>query len=248
MSAPVFLHGGGLHLGRARHDKACFAPFVEACYTSQRPLRILTVIHEQYQDDLRHYHGMLRRVGVEPEQVVVAVVSNDRPLSPADVVGVTGVFVCGGKTPDIHYALCQDITWLRTMRRENLPYCGFGAGAAIATQYAIVGGTLYHNPHDGQLLQVAPSGLSEGLSTVEVRPGLNLVPPLFQAVDVGASQSGSLLRVYHLVQTGALHSAAAIDEMTLMELSAGQLIVHGAGRVYEVRDISGKVEVSVFWH
>jgi cyanophycinase len=248
MSTPVFLHGGGLNLARALHDEACFRPFVEACHTPQRPLRVLMVIHESHQDDLKHYHAMLRRVGVQPEQIEVVVVSNERGMTPADVLGVTGVFVCGGKTPDIHYALCQDITWLRTLRRENLPYCGFGAGAAIATQYAIVGGSLYQNPHGGELVQVAPSTLSEGLSTVDVRPGLNLAPQLFQAVDVRASQAGALMRAYHLVQCGALHTVAAIDEMTLMELNAGQLIVHGAGRVYEVRDISGKVEVSVFWH
>jgi cyanophycinase len=241
MSAPVFLHGGG---SDPIADAACFGPFIEAVRRFAGVPRVALVLHQQHADDLEAYRAMLARGGLSAEWVTPVLVSGERQLSPADLQGMGGVFVAGGITPDVHYALCQDITWLRTVQRGNLPYCGTSAGAAIACRHAIVGG--WRTEHRGRTMQVMHPAGSEGLDLLDVRAGLGLVPPVFQAIDVHASQMGTVLRALHLVLGGEYHTVGAIDENTMVEFDAGNVVVHGAGHFYEVRRVEHDVIVNLF--
>lgn len=242
MSAGVFLHGGGGTDPSA--NQACFSPFVEECYRQGGAPKLVLVLHDQHADDLDAYRAMLVHGGAKPDHITPVMVSEERTLTGTDIVGASGVFIAGGTTPAIHYALCQDITWLRTLRRSSIPYCGTSAGAAIAAQHAIVGG--WKVQRKGRLMQVVHPAASEGIEELDVRGGLSVIPPVFQAVDVHASQTGTLARALALVETRALHTVAAIDEDTMVEFAAGELIVYGSGHLYEVRRIEHKIEVSIF--
>jgi len=242
MSASIFLHGGGGDDASA--NQMCFSPFVESAYRSNGNPKIVLVLHQNHESDLDSYRRMLIHGGAKPEHLTHVVVSDERTLVGMDINGAAGVFVAGGHTPDIHYALCQDITWLRTLKRENIPYCGTGAGAAIAGYYAVVGGYKLHRK--GRTVQIMPAAASEGAEMVDIRAGLGIIPTLFQAVDVHASQAGTLIRALHMVEQGQYHTIAAVDDDTTVEFAAGEVIVYGRGQMYEVRRIEYQVEVSIF--
>lgn len=242
MSAPIFLHGGGGDDPSA--NQMCFSPFVESCYRIGSIPKLVLVLHQQHEADLESYQKMLIHGGAKTEHITPVLVSEDRSLLSMDIVGASGVFVAGGHTPDIHYALCQDITWLRTLKRENIPYCGTSAGATIAAQHAIVGG--YKIRRKGRVVQMMHPAASEGIDVLDVRAGLNILPPLFQAVDIHASQAGTLARAIHMVEQGLYHTVAAIDEDTTVELGGGEVVIYGRGQMYEVRRIEYQVEVSIF--
>jgi len=132
MSASIFLHGGGGTDPSA--NQMCFSPFVETAYGTNGNPKIVLVLHQNYEAELDFYRNMLIHGGAKAEHITPVLVSEERTLLGMDIVGAAGVFVAGGHTPDVHFALCQDITWLRTLKRESIPYCGTGAGAAIAGQ------------------------------------------------------------------------------------------------------------------
>ena len=139
--------------------------------------------------------------------------------APRDLDGVAGVYVAGGWTPG--YADCC------TAVEISVPYAGFSAGAAIAAESAIVGGWRI----DGR--EVCQEDASEGLEDVVPRPGLGLVP---FAVDVHATQWGTLTRVAHAVAAGIVGEALAIDEHTCVEVRDGTITaVHGQGVAYRVQ-------------
>lgn len=242
MSASIFLHGGGGSDPVA--NQMCFSPFIETVYRVGGNPKIVLVLHQNHADDLESYCKMLMHGGAKTDHIAPVMVSEDRTLTSVDIMGASGVFVAGGHTPDIHYALCQDIAWLRTLKRENIPYFGTSAGATIAAQYAIVGG--YKLRRKGRTVQMMHPAASEGIELLDVRAGLNIISPVFQAIDTHASQAGTLARSIHMVEQQICHTIAALDEDTAIELSSGEIIVYGLGQMYEVRRVEYQVEVSIF--
>jgi cyanophycinase len=88
----------------------------------------------------------------------------------------------------------------------------------------------------GAPLAVCTEEAGEDLDLVEPRRGLGLVP---FAVDVHATQWGTLTRLVHAVALGLVAEGVAIDEGTCVEVpagaGAGELRVHGFGSAYRVR-------------
>lgn len=74
-------------------------------------------------------------------------------------------------------------------------------------------------------------GASEGLDILSVRLGLEVVEG---AVDVHASQWGTLLRLIHAVDLGLAPAGWAIDENTALVLGQGEPRIVGVGHVYRV--------------
>jgi cyanophycinase len=142
---------------------------------------------------------------------------------PQDLDGVRGVYVAGGVTPDYWARVC-DSEFGHALRGWDGAYCGYSAGAAIAAGEALVGGWKVGD------LEVCDADFAEGLEQVEVRPGLGRVD---FAVEVHASQWGTLTRLVHAVAEGLCGAGVAIDEHTCVEaLPTGELLVHGRGCAY----------------
>ena len=95
----------------------------------------------------------------------------------------------------------------RTGCRRDVVFGGFSAGAAIAGEWAIVGGWR----HGGR--DVCAEEAGEDLEQLTVRPGLGLVP---FAVDVHATQWGTVTRLIHAVRAGLAPEGWAVDEGTVL--------------------------------
>jgi cyanophycinase len=150
------------------------------------------------------------------------VVSADRRPAAADLEGAGGVYVAGGWTPGYQEVLCgTDFA----AALGDVPYAGFSAGAAVAATSALVGGWRLRG------VPVADEDAGEDLDELEVRPGLGLVP---FAVDVHATQWGTLTRLAHAVAGGLVAGGVAVDEHTCVEVRGSELTVHGLGSAYRV--------------
>ncbi|QAY74505.1 peptidase S51 [Agromyces protaetiae] len=147
---------------------------------------------------------------------------------------VDGVMVGGGLTPAYRDALEPHFGELRRLVAGGIPYLGFSAGASIAAEQAIVGGTRIGG------VEVAPEDNGEGLDEVQIAPGIGLVDI---PVDVHAAQWGSLSRVVAAVEAGLIPGALAIDERTVLVVGEGGLQVAGRGSVWRV--LPGEQGVSV---
>ena len=171
--------------------------------------------------DEERWAGGLRSAGAGDVSVVA--LAEGRPVRADDVAGAAGVYVCGGLTPLYAELLAGGgAGWLP----DDIPYAGFSAGAAIAARSAIVGGWRLGE------LAVSSDDASEDLDQVEPVPGLGLVP---FAVDVHASQWGTLTRLVHAVAAGVVDEGWAIDESTcVLPGDGGAVAVHGLGSAYHV--------------
>ena len=146
------------------------------------------------------------------------------------LAGAAGVFVGGGATPGYQQALAG---WRAP---ADLPFAGFSAGAAVAAARAIVGGWRLGGR------DVCAEEAGEELEELAVRDGLGLVP---FAVDVHATQWGTLTRLVHAVGAGLVEEGWAIDEGTVLVVDDGSVRVEGLGSAYRVAPRDGGVVVSV---
>lgn len=230
----VFLIGGG------RDEAGVLAshrPFAAAVSARGAP-PVAFLLDEGEDTDPGRWNAALAAAGAPGARTVV--VSPARPPVPADLDGAGGVFVAGGWTPGYQEAFARaGPGWAEALRAAELPYAGFSAGAAIAAAEAIVGG--WRVARDGGApLAVCAEVAGEDLELVPPRPGLGLVP---FAVDVHATQWGTLTRLVHAVALGLVAEGVAIDEGTCVEVPAGggsgELRVHGLGSAYRVQRRAG---------
>lgn len=222
---PVFLIGGGRGDDAVR---ASHAPFVEA--VAGRP--IVTLVLDQGDDsDVARWTSNLTLAGAADVRAVV--VSKQRPPTSDDLAGAGGVLVAGGWTPGYHEALVAAGTdWLR----PDIVYAGFSAGAAIAGRWAIVGGWRLGS------LAVCADEAGEDLEELTIHPGLGLVP---FAVDVHATQWGTLTRLTHAVRAGLAPDGWAIDEGTTLVYDGERVAVEGLGAAYHVSRSEGDLRLAV---
>ncbi len=167
------------------------------------------------------------------------------PVRPGEVLDVhrlgdaDGLLVCGGLTPGYADALvpvaAEIIAWLADGHR---PYCGFSAGAAIASRRAIVGGW-----RAGEM-PVCPEDAAEDLDQLTVMPGLGLTR---WSVDVHCAQWGTLPRLIEaVVGRQAAGTGLGIDENTVVSIEAdGRIAIAGTGRAWFVHRGGGRDQANV---
>jgi cyanophycinase len=205
-------------IGGGRDDaqvRASHTPFVEACGGGAIVAFAL--------EDPERWTSALRLAGADDVRCLAA------PPAADDLAGAAGVFVGGGWTPGYQEALAG---W----RAPDLPYAGFSAGAAVASARAIVGGWRLGER------AICAEEAGEDLDQLEIRDGLGLVP---FAVDVHATQWGTLTRLVHAVGAGLVGDGWAIDEGTVLVVDDGAMRVEGFGGAYRVARQKGQVVVSV---
>src|SRR3954449_4007774 len=204
----VFLIGGGRE---PDGNLASHAPFVRACGDGPIACLVLEL------DDAARFAGQLRDAGAAD---VLPVVIGE--ASPDVLNGVAGGYVGGGWTPGYADALAG---WADAVRAADVPYAGYSAGAAVASRSALVGGWRLGGR------EVCGEEAGEDLDELEVRPGLGLVD---FAVDVHASQWGTVTRLLHAVSSGLGREGVAVDEHTCLEVADDNWTIHGTGSVYRV--------------
>ncbi|HLM01078.1 MAG TPA: hypothetical protein VK400_08465, partial [Pyrinomonadaceae bacterium] len=106
---------------------------------------------------------------------------------------------------------------------------------------AIIGG--WRRKINNRVVEIADENAGEDLDFLDVRQGLGLVP---FAIDVHATQWGTLSRLVHAVDAKLAPEGWAIDENTMLEIEENGVCVSGAGSAYFVRRENEKITVDVF--
>ncbi|HYI25906.1 MAG TPA: Type 1 glutamine amidotransferase-like domain-containing protein, partial [Thermomicrobiales bacterium] len=191
------------------------------------------------QDDRDEYFARFQAAfaAVGFERLRPVYISPENLLRVADLDGVDALFVGGGPTPAYRDAIVPSAgAYIRERVAAGMPYGGFSAGSAISPGRGIVGGWKL-----GPFV-VCAEETSEDEEELAVRDGIGLVP---FAVDVHASQWGTVSRLMHTVRAGLVPEGIAIDEDTMIECIGGEVSVHGLGGVYRVRRVEGALRVDI---
>jgi len=178
------------------------------------------------------YRAML--VEVAPCEPVIERVREGESFDRAVLEDIDALLVAGGLTPAYLAAVMPIVDDIRELVTDGLPYLGFSAGAAIASELAIVGGWQIDD------IAVCPEEAAEELDAVTVAEGIGLVD---LAVEAHAAQWGTLTRLIAATEAGLVDGGVAIDEFTVLIVRDDELRVEGIGNVWRV--LAGETGVIV---
>jgi cyanophycinase len=220
MAGDIVLVGGGRDEAAA---SGIYTAFLDAC-TSNRPIVACVIVDEgDGQEVFERFANLLTAAGdCEPVPVLVP---PDRGFDVAALQGSDALLVCGGLTPSYAAALAPAAGAIRERLDAGRPYAGFSAGAAIASDRAVVGGWLV----DG--VPVCHEDCAEDLDELAVVEGLGLVP---FAVDVHCAQWGTLSRLVAAVCSGSVPAGIGLDENTALSVRDETAVVLGLGAAWVV--------------
>ena len=240
---PVYLIGGGW---LAETFPQTYGRFLDAA--AERDQRRIAIIvaaetNGDAPEQFFRFFKAFESVGLDSAEAFCLTVSAENPLTWEKLAEIkpTGVFVCGGLTPAYHAALCVEKSWLAYLTENQIPYCGFSAGASVSAEKAIIGG--WRRVTDGQTVEIANENAGEDLDLLQVCDGLGLVR---FAVDVHATQWGTLSRLVHAIDANFAEEGWAIDENTLLQIDGGKVQIFGAGNAYRINRENGCIRIKVF--
>ncbi|MGX5696586.1 Type 1 glutamine amidotransferase-like domain-containing protein [Agromyces soli] len=234
-TASVHLVGGG---ALTAADAPLYAPFVaeaaERARAAGRDLPRIAVIsvHPQAPAPAAVLVDVLRAAGAfDPH--VTAVRAGE--VAAAALAEVDGVVVGGGIVEEVRASLEPRFDELRRLVAAGVPYLGVSAGAMIAADRALGGGSRI----DGAL--VAPEDPADPGVELELDAGIGLVDV---SIDAHVAQRGMLSRLVAAVESGLVEGALGIDERTVLIVGARGLEVLGGGSVWRVLPADEGVLVS----
>jgi len=238
VSGPVHLVGGGWDPAAA---PAAYGPFLAdaAAIAGDHPPTIACVVLDEGDGAERFEqwaHSLVAVGHCRPRPVLVPIGSR---LDPASLGAANALLVGGGMTPGYADGLVPDAAEIRAWLADGpRPYCGFSAGAAVASAKAVVGGWRVGD------VPVCPEDTGEDLDQLTVVPGLGLTG---WSVDVHCAQWGTLPRLVEVVRTQvASGNGLGIDENTLVSFHpGGGFSVAGLGRAWMVHRGGGRGQATV---
>ena len=229
----IFLIGGGW---RDETFSQTYGRFLQAATRGSGERRVAIIVAEEtgansHEHFLRFFKAF-EAIGLNSAEAVEVIVSAEKFLTKEELreIKPTGVFVCGGLTPAYFDALCVDKNWLAYLTENKIPYCGFSAGASVASKNAIIGG--WRRELKNKSVQIADENAGEDLDLLDVRNALGLVN---FTVDVHATQWGTLSRLVHAIDAKLADEGWAIDENTMLEIDRENIQIFGAGNAYHLK-------------
>lgn len=235
----VHLIGGG---ATTSADAALHAPFVaEAAARAQAagrsvPRIAVISLHPDAAAKAAALGELLVEAGAGRELALqLTAASVDEPVTYRAVDDVDGIAVGGGIVEQVRAGLEPMFGELRRLVAGGVPYLGVSAGAMIAAEASLGGGTRIGG------VVVSPEDPSLPGEDLEIEQGIGLVDV---AIEVHTAQRGMLSRLVAAVESGLVAGGLAIDERTALIVGDGALRVEGAGSVWRVLPTDGGVLVS----
>lgn len=148
------------------------------------------------------------------------------PLDPEPLLTADGIFIGDGDPVALLSALEPVAVDIRRRISEGTPFFGFGAGAVVAAEAALVGGFEIGG------VAAAPGLTTDGDSEVRFSAGLGLVD---LPVVAAAAQLGRVGLAVACCEAGLASGVLALDEGTTLIVEEGALDLIGAGSLWQVR-------------
>ncbi len=235
----VHLVGGG---ATTVSDAALYAPFVaEAALRAraanrERPRIAVISLHPEAEEKAAALAELLAAAAGEAEIDVRAVAGRPgAPIGLTAIADVDGIAVGGGIVEEVRAGLEPVFGELRRLVAGGVPYLGVSAGAMIAAEGSLGGGSRIGG------VRVSPEEPDEPGEELEIEAGIGLVDV---AIEVHVAERGMLSRLVAAVESGLVAGGLGIDERTTLIVGDGGLRVEGSGSVWRVLPVDQGVLVS----
>ncbi|MDN4596143.1 Type 1 glutamine amidotransferase-like domain-containing protein [Leifsonia virtsii] len=233
--ASLHLIGGG---ATTLADAALHAPFLEeAALRAQRPRPRIAVIslHPEAEEKAAALGELLVGAATGSIDLQLSTGRPGQPIGLEAIADVDGIAVGGGVVEEVRAGLEPPFGELRRLVSAGVPYLGVSAGAMIAAEGSLGGGSRIGG------VVVSPEEPGEPGDELEIAAGIGLVDV---AIEAHVAQRGTLSRLVAAVEAGLITGALGIDERTALIVGEGRLRVEGAGSVWRVIRTDGGVLVS----
>ncbi|MEN0083882.1 MAG: Type 1 glutamine amidotransferase-like domain-containing protein [Leifsonia sp.] len=233
--ASLHLIGGG---ATTLADAALYAPFLEEAALRARPSRpriAVISLHPEAEEKAAALRELLVQAATGPIDVHLSTGRPGEPIGADAIADVDGIAVGGGIVEEVRAGLEPLFGELRRLVAAGVPYLGVSAGAMIAAEGSLGGGSRIGG------VVVSPEEPGEPGDELEVAAGIGLVDV---AIEAHVAQRGTLSRLVAAVEAGLITGALGIDERTALIVGEGRLRVEGAGSVWRVLRADGGVLVS----
>ncbi|MDR7113474.1 cyanophycinase-like exopeptidase [Microbacterium trichothecenolyticum] len=235
----MHLIGGG---ATTAADASLYAPFVaEAALQAAdagraRPRIAVISLHPEAEEKAAALGELLIEAGTGSAiELHLTAGRPDEPIGLGAIADVDGIAVGGGVVEDVRAGLEPVFSELRRLVAGGVPYLGVSAGAMIAAEGSLGGGSRIGG------VVVSPEDPDEAGDELEIEAGIGLVDV---AIEVHVAQRGMLSRLVAAVESGLIAGGLGIDERTALIVGDGTLRVEGNGSVWRVLPIDGGVLVS----
>jgi cyanophycinase len=235
----VHLIGGG---ATTVADASLHAPFVAetalraARAGRARPRIAVISLHPESEEKAKALGELLTEAAAgNPIEVHTTAGRPGEPIGLGAITDVDGIAVGGGVVEDVRAGLEPVFGELRRLVADGVPYLGVSAGAMIAAEGSLGGGSRIGG------VVVSPEDPDEAGYELEVEAGIGLIDV---TIEVHMAQRGMLSRVVAAVEAGLIAGALGIDERTALIVGEGALRVEGEGNVWRVLPTDGGVLVS----
>lgn len=235
----VHLVGGG---ATTASDAPLYAPFVaeatrRAGHAGRARPRIAVIsLHPEAEEKATALGELLIAAGGETAiDVHPTAGRHGEPVGLHAVADVDGIAVGGGIVEEVRAGLEPVFSELRRLVADGVPYLGVSAGAMIAAEGSLGGGTRIGG------VVVSPEDPDEPGEELEIEAGIGLVDV---AIEVHVAQRGVLSRLVAAIEAGLVAGALGIDERTVLIVGDEGLRVEGEGSVWRVLPTEQGVLVS----
>jgi len=235
----VHLIGGG---ATTSADAPLYAPFVaEATLRAgragrARPRIAVISLHPEAEEKAAALGELLAEAGTGPApEVNLTAGRPGQPIGLDAIADVDGIAVGGGVVEDVRAGLEPVFGELRRLVADGVPYLGVSAGAMIAAEGSLGGGSRIGG------VVVSPEDPGEAGDELEIEAGIGLVDV---AIEVHVSERGMLSRLVAAVESGLVAGGLGVDERTALIVGDDGLRVEGRGSVWRVLPAEGGVLVS----
>ncbi|WP_106816681.1 Type 1 glutamine amidotransferase-like domain-containing protein [Microbacterium timonense] len=157
------------------------------------------------------------------------------PIRFDAIAEVDGIAVGGGVVEDVRAGLEPLFGELRRLVADGVPYLGVSAGAMIAAEGSLGGGSRIGG------VVVSPEDPDEPGDELQIQAGIGLVDV---TIEVHVAQRGMLSRLVAAIEAGLITGGLGIDERTVLIVGDGELRVEGEGSVWRALPTDGGVLVS----
>lgn len=238
----VHLIGGG---ATTSADAPLYAPFVaEAAVRASRagrtqPRVAVISLHPEAEEKAAALGELLAEAGAGAGYLIEVHLTAgraDEPIGLAAITDVDGIAVGGGVVEHVRAGLEPLFGEVRRLVADGVPYLGISAGAMIAAEGSLGGGSRIGG------IVVRPEDHGEAGDEVEIETGIGLIDP---AVEVHVAERGMLGRLVAAVAGGLVSSGLGVDERTSLIIGEGGFRVEGKGNAWRVEPTEGGVRVSV---
>ncbi|MDY0910782.1 Type 1 glutamine amidotransferase-like domain-containing protein [Microbacterium sp. CFBP9034] len=235
----VHLIGGG---ATTSADASLYAPFVAEAQLRAghagraRPRVAVISLHPEPEEKAAALGELLAEAGAGPAiDVHLTAGRPGEPIGLGAIADVDGIAVGGGVVEDVRAGLEPVFGELRRLVAGGVPYLGVSAGAMIAAEGSLGGGSRIGG------VVVSPEDAGEAGDELEIEAGIGLVDV---AIEVHVAERGMLSRLVAAVESGLVPGGLGIDERTALIVGDGGLRVEGTGSVWRVLPAEGGVLVS----